>query len=202
MCRGHLPPADHELERPSRRNTPRAISASIKARATMRSCCRAVTDSADSTMLDESTLLDQPTTCLAVCREIRNIDLQKGGRAKDGTKPKADAVANPQASSLVSRWTGRHGRLVCLVPASANSSAARHQMAAHHAAPRMQHGTPHTCTRSLQFAPPRRCCRCMLQGKREEGVDWRPTLQAMRLTPPQAAAIVDARAQVTVKLDE
>ena len=41
-----------------------------------------------------------------------------------------------------------------------------------------------------------------LQGKREEGIDWRPTLQAMRLTPPQAAAIVDARAQVTVKLDE
>jgi hypothetical protein len=41
-----------------------------------------------------------------------------------------------------------------------------------------------------------------LQGKREEGIDWLPTLQAIRLTPPQAAAIVDARSQVAIKLDE
>lgn len=49
---------------------------------------------------------------------------------------------------------------------------------------------------------PRKRPRCTLQGKREEGIDWLPTLQAMHLTPAQAAAIVDARAQVTVKLDE
>lgn len=33
-------------------------------------------------------------------------------------------------------------------------------------------------------------------------MDWRPALHSMRITPAQAAAIVDARAQVTVKLEE
>ena len=40
------------------------------------------------------------------------------------------------------------------------------------------------------------------QGKREEKVDWRPALTAMCLTSEQAAAIVVARAQVTVKIEE
>lgn len=33
-------------------------------------------------------------------------------------------------------------------------------------------------------------------------MNWRPALRSMRITPAQAAAIVDARAQVTVKLEE
>jgi hypothetical protein len=42
-------------------------------------------------------------TCTAVCREIRNVDLQKAGRAKDAPKPKAEDMANPQTSTMV-RW--------------------------------------------------------------------------------------------------
>lgn len=42
----------------------------------------------------------------------------------------------------------------------------------------------------------------VLQGEREDAVDWRPSLNAVRITPAQAAAIVDARAQVTLKIEE
>ena len=37
-----------------------------------------------------------------ICREIRNVDLQKAGRAKDAPKPKAEDMANPQTSTVVS----------------------------------------------------------------------------------------------------
>ena len=33
-------------------------------------------------------------------------------------------------------------------------------------------------------------------------MDWRPALTAMKLTPQQAAAVVDARASVTLKIEE
>lgn len=48
---------------------------------------------------------------MVFCREIRNVDLRKGGRPRDAASPKAkaSAAANPQASSLVSQQQGRHG---------------------------------------------------------------------------------------------
>ncbi len=42
----------------------------------------------------------------------------------------------------------------------------------------------------------------MRQGGREEAVEWRPALSAMKLSPEQLAAVLDARSTVTGKVEE
>lgn len=62
-----------------------------------------------------------------------------------------------------------------------------------------------TILRSPLFWRPAVCTvagRAARQGKREASVDWQPALAAMRLTPEQLAAVLEARSSVTVKTQE